>query len=64
MTGHRESDRNPVLETFADELRFRRENASLSRNKLAEALGCTPQWVGKVEACEKPPSDPDPRVVG
>ncbi|MCO6009816.1 helix-turn-helix transcriptional regulator [Actinoallomurus purpureus] len=50
-------DRDPLLETFADELRFRRETADLSRNKLAEALGCTPQWIGKVEACEKPPSE-------
>ncbi|WP_345363451.1 helix-turn-helix transcriptional regulator [Actinoallomurus liliacearum] len=45
------------METFAEELRFRREEVGLSRNKLAEALGCTPQWVYKVETCEKPPSE-------
>lgn len=50
-------DQDPLLETFADELRFRRESADLSRNKLAEALGCTPQWIGKIEAREKPPSE-------
>ncbi|GAB3981393.1 hypothetical protein GCM10029978_082140 [Actinoallomurus acanthiterrae] len=57
MSIQRDRDRDPLLETFADELRFRREKADLSRNKLADALGCTPQWIGKVEACEKPPSE-------
>ncbi|GAA0321734.1 helix-turn-helix transcriptional regulator [Actinoallomurus spadix] len=57
MSLQRENDRDPLLETFSDELRFRREDADLSRNKLAEALGCTPQWIGKVESCEKPPSE-------
>lgn len=57
MTAQRESGPDPLLDTFADELRYRRENAALSRNRLAEALGCTPQWVAKVEGCEKPPSE-------
>jgi transcriptional regulator with XRE-family HTH domain len=47
---------DPLLETFAAELRARREAAVLSRNKLAEALGCSPQWIAKVENCDKPPS--------
>ncbi|GAA2117753.1 helix-turn-helix domain-containing protein [Actinomadura alba] len=47
---------DPLLETFAAELRARREAADLSRNRLAEALGCSPQWIAKVENCEKPPS--------
>ncbi|GAA0945061.1 helix-turn-helix transcriptional regulator [Actinocorallia libanotica] len=42
---------------FVIEMRARREAAGLSRNKLAEALGCTPQWLAKVEACEKSPSE-------
>jgi transcriptional regulator with XRE-family HTH domain len=46
----------PLLEAFVAELRARREAASLSRNKLAEALGCSPQWIAKVENHEKPPS--------
>ncbi|MBO2458553.1 helix-turn-helix domain-containing protein [Actinomadura violacea] len=44
-------------ETFVSEMRARREAAKLSRNKLAAALGCTPQWLAKVEAYEKPPSE-------
>ncbi|MCO5967511.1 helix-turn-helix domain-containing protein [Actinoallomurus soli] len=55
MPAQRSQD--PLVETFADELRFRREERGLSRNKLADALGCTPQWIYKVETCEKPPSE-------
>ncbi|GAA2149912.1 helix-turn-helix domain-containing protein [Actinomadura napierensis] len=52
-------DTNPSVhqETFVSELRARREAAKLSRSKLAVALGCTPQWLGKVESFEKPPSE-------
>jgi transcriptional regulator with XRE-family HTH domain len=46
----------PLLDAFTGELRARREVVGLSRNKLAEALGCSPQWIAKVENCEKPPS--------
>lgn len=52
---------DPLLETFAAELRARREATALSRNRLAEALGCSPQWIAKVENCEKPPSSNRPR---
>ena len=47
---------DPLLETFTAELRARREAAALSRNRLAEALGCSAQWIAKVENHEKPPS--------
>ncbi|MBW8485271.1 helix-turn-helix domain-containing protein [Actinomadura parmotrematis] len=43
--------------SFVIEMRSRRENAGLSRHKLAEALGCSPQWLAKVENYEKPPSE-------
>ncbi|GAB2847347.1 hypothetical protein GCM10022221_53410 [Actinocorallia aurea] len=43
---------------FVNELRARRENAGLSRAKLADALGCTRQWLDKVETLERPPSEP------
>ncbi|WP_242901054.1 helix-turn-helix domain-containing protein [Actinomadura terrae] len=39
------------------ELRARRDMAGLSRNKVAAALGCTPQWLAKVETFEKAPSE-------
>jgi len=42
--------------SFVIEMRARREAAGLSRYKLAERLGC-PQWLGKVENFEKPPSE-------
>jgi len=43
--------------SFVIEMRARREAAGLSRYKLAERLGCSPQWLGKVENFEKPPSE-------
>jgi transcriptional regulator with XRE-family HTH domain len=43
--------------SFVIEMRARRETAGLSRYRLAEALGCTPQWLSKVENHEKPPSE-------
>ncbi|WP_242885375.1 helix-turn-helix domain-containing protein [Actinomadura litoris] len=52
-------DPNPSAyqEVFVTELRARRDMAGLSRNRLAAALGCTPQWLAKVETFEKPPSE-------
>ncbi len=38
-------------------MRSHREAAGLSRAKLAEALGCSPGWIEKLEICEKPPSE-------
>lgn len=57
MATSRETVRSAYQEMFVNELRARREAAGLSRNKLAAALGCTPQWIAKVETFEKPPSE-------
>ncbi|MFD0683264.1 helix-turn-helix domain-containing protein [Actinomadura fibrosa] len=57
MAPARDSGPTAYQEMFVIELRARREMAGLSRNKLAEALGCTPQWIAKVETFEKPPSE-------
>jgi transcriptional regulator with XRE-family HTH domain len=57
MPSQRERDPDPLLDAFGSELRFLREAADLSRNKLAEALGCTGQWIGAVEFGDKPPSE-------
>ena len=42
---------------FAKELTARREAEGLSRVKLAELLGCTRQWLDKVETLERVPSE-------
>ncbi|WP_157610406.1 helix-turn-helix domain-containing protein [Spirillospora albida] len=57
MTPSHGADCSPFQEVFVSELRARREMAGLSRNKLAAALGCTPQWIAKVETFEKAPSE-------
>jgi len=57
MTPSRDTTPSAFQEVFVNELRARREAAGLSRNKLAAALGCTPQWIAKVETFEKPPSE-------
>jgi transcriptional regulator with XRE-family HTH domain len=57
MAPSRDTNPSAYQEMFVHELRTRRETVRLSRNKLAEALGCTPQWIAKVEAFEKPPSE-------
>ncbi|MBE1534269.1 helix-turn-helix domain-containing protein [Actinomadura algeriensis] len=51
------NERTAYQEVFVVELRARRNSENLSRNKLAQALGCTPQWLAKVENLEKPPSE-------
>lgn len=43
--------------SFVVEMRARREAAGLSRHRLAESLGCTPQWLAKVEHFDKSPSE-------
>ncbi|MFB4299351.1 helix-turn-helix domain-containing protein [Actinomadura sp. NTSP31] len=55
MAPTRDSNPSAYQEMFVGELRARR--GSTSRNKLATALGCTPQWLAKVETFEKPPSE-------
>ncbi|OLT38446.1 hypothetical protein BJF79_26775 [Actinomadura sp. CNU-125] len=57
MASSQSNDLTTYQEVFVAELRVRRENAGLSRNKLAQALGCSPQWISKIETFEKPPSE-------
>ncbi|MDX6742034.1 helix-turn-helix transcriptional regulator [Actinocorallia sp. A-T 12471] len=42
---------------FVAEMRALREASGASRNKIAQSLDCTPQWLAKVESFEKPPSE-------
>ncbi|MFI0373203.1 helix-turn-helix domain-containing protein [Actinomadura sp. 1N219] len=57
MASSNDTNRSAYQEVFVNELRARRDASGLSRNKLAAALGCTPQWIAKVETFEKPPSE-------
>ncbi|TDC66863.1 XRE family transcriptional regulator [Actinomadura sp. GC306] len=57
MAPPRETVPSAYQQVFVNELRARREAAGLSRNRLAAALGCTPQWIAKVETFEKQPSE-------
>jgi transcriptional regulator with XRE-family HTH domain len=49
--------RDPLIRTFGAVLRAYREAAGLSRPQLAEALGCRPGWIEKLETAQKPPSE-------
>ncbi|ROO91332.1 helix-turn-helix protein [Actinocorallia herbida] len=49
MTAVGGSETSGLQRAFADELTARREAADMSRAKLAEVLGCTRQWLDKVE---------------
>ncbi|WP_433183199.1 helix-turn-helix domain-containing protein [Actinoallomurus sp. CA-150999] len=42
---------------FGLEIRTFRNDAGLSQSQLADALGCTGQWVGAVELADKAPSE-------
>jgi transcriptional regulator with XRE-family HTH domain len=53
----RDTPRDALIRYFGKELRAEREAAGLSQPQLAEALGCTHQWIGKVERGESAPSD-------
>ncbi|TYB48434.1 helix-turn-helix domain-containing protein [Actinomadura chibensis] len=46
--------RDPLIQTFGVVLRGYREAAGLSRPQLADALGCTPAWIEKMETGTKP----------
>lgn len=48
---------DPLIRAFATLLRNHREAAGLSRSQLAEALGCSPQWIEKLEMMRKAPSE-------
>lgn len=52
-----ELTRDPLIRTFGAVLRAHREAAGLSRPQLAEALGCTYQWIEKLETAQRPPSE-------
>ncbi|MDL4815358.1 helix-turn-helix domain-containing protein [Actinomadura opuntiae] len=49
--------RDPLIRAFGAVLRSYRENAELSRPELADALGCTYQWIEKIETGTKPSVD-------
>lgn len=44
---------NPVRTFFGAELRRKREEAGLTGKQLADALGCTPQWISTMESGRK-----------
>lgn len=46
--------RDPLIRAFGNLLRGYRSNAGLSRRALADALGCTYQWIEKLETGTKP----------
>ncbi|MBE1530362.1 helix-turn-helix domain-containing protein [Actinomadura algeriensis] len=46
--------RDPLIRVFGAVLRSYREAAKLTRPQLAEALGCTYQWIEKLETGTKP----------
>jgi ribosome-binding protein aMBF1 (putative translation factor) len=50
----REYTRDPLIRAFGAVLRAHREEAGLSRAQLAESLGCSPQWIEKLETGKKP----------
>jgi transcriptional regulator with XRE-family HTH domain len=49
-----EFTRDPLIRAFGAILRAHRNENGLSRAQLAEALGCTPQWIEKMETGTKP----------
>ncbi|GAA0948500.1 helix-turn-helix transcriptional regulator [Actinocorallia libanotica] len=49
--------RDPLIRAFGAVVRAYREAAALSRAKLADALGCSPQWIEKIETGARPPSE-------
>lgn len=48
-----QTDIDALRTHFGRELRRPREHAGLSMNRLAEALGCTPQWIHQLEKTDK-----------
>lgn len=50
---HEENDLDALRTHFGRELRRLRQRADLSMNQLAEALGCTPQWIHQLEKTDK-----------
>jgi transcriptional regulator with XRE-family HTH domain len=56
-SSHGDFTRDPLISAFGLVLRGHRESSGLSRRQLAEALGCSPQWIEKIETGQKPPSE-------
>lgn len=53
----RDLDPDSLLGHFGAELRTYRTEGGLSQQQLADALGCSGQWIGQVELSEKSPSE-------
>lgn len=49
--------RDPLIRAFGAVLRAHRDTAGLSRRQLADALGCTYQWIEKLETAQRAPSE-------
>jgi transcriptional regulator with XRE-family HTH domain len=49
--------RDPLIRAFGAVLRAHRNAAGLSRPQLAKALGCTYQWIEKLETGQRAPSE-------
>jgi transcriptional regulator with XRE-family HTH domain len=54
---HGSLTRDPLIRAFGAVLRAHREAAGLSRPQLAKALGCTYQWIEKLETGQRAPSE-------
>ncbi|SEG90742.1 Helix-turn-helix domain-containing protein [Thermomonospora echinospora] len=55
---HRDTyTRDPLIRTFGAFLRSLRESRRLTRQQLADALGCGPEWIEKLETAQRPPSE-------
>lgn len=57
MNDQADYSHDPFVRAFATLLRNHRDAAGLSRTQLAEALGCSPKWIEKLESMKKSPSE-------
>ncbi|GAA4626414.1 helix-turn-helix transcriptional regulator [Actinoallomurus vinaceus] len=56
MAAQRDAHEAPAIRAFGIALEARRSAAGLSKNELAEKLGCSPQYVGQIEVAKNTPS--------
>ncbi|MCO6011057.1 helix-turn-helix transcriptional regulator [Actinoallomurus purpureus] len=56
MAAQRDPHEAPAIRAFGIALETRRSTAELSKNELAEKLGCSPQYVGQIEVAKNMPS--------
>ncbi|MDX6745087.1 helix-turn-helix transcriptional regulator [Actinocorallia sp. A-T 12471] len=54
MASDKDLTRDPLIRAFSKLLRAYREDADLTRPQLADALGCSYQWIEKLERGAKP----------